>query len=238
MPTSRLRRAARIILIGAPGVGKGTQTERLLKRYPQLAAISSGDLLRENVRNKTPLDGVQPYTLNYSSANVELDTAASTLPSPEIWTTMPYEADSEYRYSDHPDASFLLDGFPRTAVQMEELEKMVPVNMAVHLHTPTDVILNRISNRWVHPPSGRVYNIGFNAPKVEGRDDVTGEKLVQRDDDKPDVYLNRVKTYNESAQSLLDHAERKGILYKIEGNSSDEITPKLFDIFEKKFGEA
>lgn len=179
-----------------------------------------------------PADGVQPYTLNCTSADAGLETAAAP------WTTMPYEADSEYRYSDHPDASFILDGFPRTAVQMEELEKMVPVNMAVHLHTPTEVILERISNRWVHPPSGRVYNIGFNAPKMEGRDDVTGDKLVQRDDDKPDVYLNRVKTYNESAQSLLDHAERKGILYKIEGNSSDEITPKLFDAFDGKFGES
>lgn len=183
-----------------------------------------------------PADGMQPYTLNYSSAEGGLETAASSA-VPEPWTTMPYEADSDYRYSDHPDASFILDGFPRTAVQMEELEKMVPVNMAVHLHTPTDVILQRISNRWVHPPSGRVYNTGFNAPKVEGKDDVTGEKLVQRDDDKPEVYLNRVKTYNESAQSLLDHAASKGILYKIEGNSSDEITPKLFEAFERKFGE-
>lgn len=219
----------------------GIQAESLMNRGALVPDAMILRLIRNALTTRgwlIPADGVQPYTLNYSSANVELDTAASTLPSPEIWTTMPYEADSEYRYSDHPDASFLLDGFPRTAVQMEELEKMVPVNMAVHLHTPTDVILNRISNRWVHPPSGRVYNIGFNAPKVEGRDDVTGEKLVQRDDDKPDVYLNRVKTYTESAQSLLDHAERKGILYKIEGNSSDEITPKLFDIFEKKFGEA
>ncbi|PPJ58761.1 hypothetical protein CBER1_10912 [Cercospora berteroae] len=272
MPTSRLRRAARVILIGAPGVGKGTQTERLMKRFPQLSAISSGDLLRDNVRNKTPLgiqaeslmnrgalvpdamilrlirnalttkgwlipaDGMQPYTLNYSNA-ADLQPAAGDA-VPESWTTIPTELDNDYRYSEHPDASFILDGFPRNAAQAEQLEKMVPVNMAIQLHTPTEIILDRICNRWVHPSSGRVYNTTFNAPKVDGKDDITGEPLIQRDDDKPEVWMNRLKTFDESSRGLVDYFKKRGVLWRVEGNSSDEITPKLFDEFEKRFGEA
>ncbi|USW54055.1 Putative adenylate kinase/UMP-CMP kinase, adenylate kinase, active site lid [Septoria linicola] len=275
MPTSRLRRAARVILIGAPGVGKGTQTERLMKRFPQLSAISSGDLLRENVRNKTPLgiqaeslmnrgalvpdgmilrlirnalttrgwlipaDGMQPYTLNYSSAGADLQPGgeSSSDALAGSWATIPTEMETDFRYSDHPDASFVLDGFPRNAAQAEQLEKMVPVNMAIQLHTPTEIILDRICNRWVHPPSGRVYNTTFNAPKVQGKDDITGEKLIQRDDDKPEVWLNRLKTFDESSRGLVEHFRKQGVLWRVEGNSSDEITPKLFAEFEQRFGE-
>jgi len=273
MPGSQLRRAARIILIGAPGVGKGTQTERLLKSFPQLSSISSGDLLRENVRNKTPLgiqaeslmkrgalvpdtmilrlirnalttrgwlipaDGMKPYTLNSMTASVEMDHSPDNLPPrADGYISIPSELEGEYRYSDHPDTSFILDGFPRNATQAAQLEQMVPMNMAIHVHTPPEIIIERIGNRWTHPASGRVYNTTYNAPKVPGKDDITGEPLIQRDDDKPEVWQSRLKTFEENSKCLLEYYQKRGVLWKVEGNSSNEITPQLEAEFKRRFG--
>ena len=86
------------------------------------------------------------------------------------------------------------------------------------------------------PPSGRTYNTTFNPPKVAGKDDITGEKLVQRDDDKPEVWKARLKQFEESAQPLLEHYNKLGVLWRVEGNSSDEISPKIFLEFQKRFG--
>ena len=110
------------------------------------------------------------------------------------------------------------------------------MNMAIHVHTPAEIIIERIGNRWVHAASGRVYNTTFNAPKVPGKDDITGEPLIQRDDDKPEVWRSRLKTFEESSQSLLEHYDKMGVLWRVEGNSSDEITPKIFAEFQKRFG--
>ena len=137
--------------------------------------------------------------------------------------------------SDDPSASFLLDGFPRTAAQASRLDEIVPMNLAVSISTPLDVIMERISGRWVHEPSGRVYNTTFNAPKVAGRDDITGEKLVRRSDDSEEVYRARFKQFQETSEPLLEHYARKGVLVEVEGMSSDEISPKLYSEFERQF---
>ncbi|EER29353.1 adenylate kinase, putative [Coccidioides posadasii C735 delta SOWgp] len=238
--TRSLRKAARIILIGAPGVGKGTQTERLIKRYPQLASISSGDLLRDHVRNRTPL-GIQAEAAIQAGSLVPdamiLDLISSELAS-KGWLSKPAPGSSSptAAASLDPSASFILDGFPRTAIQASSLESLVPINLVVQLLTPPAVILSRIASRWVHPASGRVYNTEFNAPKVPGKDDITGEALVQRQDDSTDVWKERFKKFEETSQSLLDHYEKQGCLWRVEGNSSDEISPKLFAEVERRFG--
>ncbi|KAL4931739.1 adenylate kinase ADK2 [Aspergillus undulatus] len=132
-------------------------------------------------------------------------------------------------------ASFILDGFPRTASQATSLDSLVPINFVVHLVTPPSIILSRIASRWVHEPSGRVYNTDFNAPKVPGKDDVTGEPLTQREDDSIETWRQRLHKFEETSKALLQHYQRKGCLWRVEGNSSDEITPKLFAEFERKF---
>lgn len=137
--------------------------------------------------------------------------------------------------SDCPTASFLLDGFPRTATQAAILDKLVPINLVVSLKTPFEVIMDRIAGRWVHEPSGRVYNTTFNAPKVPGVDDVTGEPLVQRMDDSEAVYRARFDKFEETSRPLLDHYANKGVLWEVSGLSSDEISPKLFQRFEEEF---
>ncbi|OAX84835.1 hypothetical protein ACJ72_00795 [Emergomyces africanus] len=149
--TRQLKKAARIILVGAPGVGKGTQTERLIKRYPQLASISSGDLLRENVRRKTPLGLKAESTIlagNLVPDNVILDLISSELcskgwlsPPPPLTTaaaaaTTTTTTTTTTTSSLDSNASFILDGFPRTAAQATSLDRLIPINLVVHLLTP------------------------------------------------------------------------------------------------------
>ena len=261
-----LRKAARVILVGAPGVGKGTQTERMIQRYPQLSSISTGDLLRDNVRRKTALgiqaehflksgslvpdstilrlimsemtgrgwiksaDSSKPLTLNFMAPaadciSADMDNFITSAPS----------ARDTYEYSDSPEASFILDGFPRNAAQAKSLDVLLPVNLVVNIKTPVSVILDRICNRWIHAPSGRVYNTTFNAPKVDGKDDITGEPLTQRDDDKPEVWTSRLAKFEESSLPLLEHYDKQGLLWTVQGNTSDEISPLLFDEFSKRF---
>jgi len=264
----RLSKAARIILVGAPGVGKGTQAERLLHRFPQLSAISSGDLLRDNVKNHTPL-GIQaesamragslvpdamilrlilhelknrgwlfpaggPETMTLASASAA---AAAEDFDTDSFVEQPSLAQSSIslQTSDDPSASFILDGFPRTAGQASQLDALIPINLVVSLKTPFSVILERINGRWIHLPSGRVYNTTYNAPKVPGRDDITGEPLTKRLDDDLDTWKSRLKKFEETSEPLLEHYSRKGVLWEVEGNSSDEISPLLFREVERRF---
>ncbi|KAJ5718919.1 uncharacterized protein N7483_010001 [Penicillium malachiteum] len=220
----QLQKAARVILIGAPGVGKGTQSERLLSRFPQLASISSGDLLRENVRRRTPL-GVEAEAA-MQSGNLVPDSMILNLISSELkskgWLTPSTQSSSSISTSSSaresltlsPTASFILDGFPRTAPQATSLDTLVPVNFV---------------------PSGRVYNTDFHAPKVPGKDDVTGEPLTQRQDDSIDTWKQRLRKFEETSRALLEHYDRRGCLWRVEGNSSDEISPQLFAEVERRF---
>lgn len=265
MVAPMLSRAARVILVGAPGVGKGTQTERLMQKFPQLQSISSGDLLRKNVRERTPL-GIQAESRMKAGALVP-DTMILRLIVNELttrgWiydsTLRPYAVYSSsiamdrtgtsvdsvmipsqiktarYSFSDHPAASFILDGFPRTAVQATQLNDIVPMNLVVHLNTPSEIIIDRICNRWVHAPSGRVYNTTFNAPMVQGKDDITGEPLTRRPDDDPEVWKARLKSFRENNEPLLEHYDKLGVLWTVNGNSSDEISPQLFKEFAERF---
>jgi adenylate kinase len=139
------------------------------------------------------------------------------------------------RTSEDPAASFILDGFPRTGGQASQLDNLIPINLVVSLHTPAEVILERIAGRWVHGPSGRVYNTTFNAPKVAGRDDITGDKLTKRADDDEETWMTRLQKFQETSEPLLEHYAKKGVLWEVSGNSSDEISPKLFSEFEKRF---
>ena len=280
-----LRRAARVILIGAPGVGKGTQTERLLHRFPQLQSISTGDLLRTNVKRRTalgmfpklhppppigahadkPPTGIQAESVMKAGGlvadevmlrlisnelrtrgwldsqgggpNVMTLNSSATSASPE---TTPLEDHNQDAFlasspSEEPAASFILDGYPRTPAQASTLDDIVPINLAVSLVTPFSVILDRIAGRWVHEPSGRVYNTSFNAPKVPGVDDVTGEPLTQRPDDNLETYARRLERFRETSEPLMEHYAKKGVLLEVEGLSSDEISPKLYEEFEKRF---
>lgn len=264
----KLRKAARIILVGVPGAGKGTQTERLLSKYKQLSAISSGDLLRENVKNQTPLgikaartmasgalvpdsmmlrlishelknrgwlnSPIQPMTLSSASLESNSQDFAGT---DDFFMDTPPANPAFFRPEtlEDPTASFILDGFPRNAPQAVQLDHLVPINLVISLKVPFEVIMERIAGRWIHAPSGRVYNTTFNAPRIAGRDDVTGEPLTKRPDDCETTWMTRLKTFQETSEPLLNHYARKGVLYEVTGKTSDEITPQLFQEFETRF---
>ncbi|KAL6715854.1 Adenylate kinase 2 [Lecanora helva] len=239
MAVRDFKRAARIILVGAPGVGKGTQAERLMQRFPQLSAVSSGDLLRDAVRTKTKL-GLEAQS-HMTAGSLVPDEMILRLILTELksksWlsSTSSLSDATPQLPSELPSASFILDGFPRTSHQAQKLDSLIPINLVVSLITPIKIILGRIADRWVHAPSGRVYNIGFNKPKVAGRDDVTGEVLTQRDDDTEETWRARLKKFEETSKPLLDYYDKKGLLWRVEGNSSDEISPKLFAEIGRRF---
>ena len=174
---------------------------------------------------------LRPYAV-YSSATGMEDMTVDSVSIPSAIRT------SRYLYSNDASASFILDGFPRTAVQATQLDSIVPINMVVSINTPSDIIIDRICNRWVHAPSGRVYNTTFNAPKEAGKDDVTGEPLTRRADDDPEVWKARLKSFKENNEPRLEHYDKLGVLTTVTGNSSDEITPQIMSVFAKNFGVA
>lgn len=199
-------------------------------------------LIRNELNQRGWIFSTHPASdvITLTSSAVDLSTGTgSTAADVEAFISSPSHVRGypPARASDDPSASFLLDGFPRTAAQADRLDEIVSINWAVSIKTPLDVILERISGRWVHEASGRVYNTTFNAPKVPGRDDITGEVLVRRADDDEAVYRARFRKFEETSEPLLEHYARKGALTEIEGLSSDEISPKLFAEFERRFVE-
>jgi len=177
----------RLILLGPPGAGKGTQAQAISERY-RIPQISTGDMLRAAVAAGSELG---------RKAKAAMD--AGGLVADDIIIGLVQERIAE------PDCAngFLFDGFPRTLAQAEALrEAGVTIDGVVEIVVPDDDIVNRLSGRRSHPGSGRVYHVVFNPPKVEGRDDVTGEPLVQRDDDKEDTIRNRLANYHAQTEVL------------------------------------
>ena len=123
--------------------------------------------------------------------------------------------------------SLLLDGFPRTMEQAAALDKNLDVDLVINLCVPNETIIERISDRWIHPASGRVYSYSYQPPKVKGLDDETGEPLVQRDDDKPESVLNRLNKYENVTKPLVNYYEEKGVIQTFRGTMSDVIYPEV-----------
>nr|CAD7449870.1 unnamed protein product [Timema bartmani] len=117
----------------------------------------------------------------------------------------------------------------RTKFQGEQLLKKEHINVVINLVVPYDVILDRVQGRWIHLQSGRVYNSTFNAPKVQGVDDITGEQLIQRPDDRPEAVKKRLENYSQTAQPLFDLFREAGILKDFHGTETDEIWPKVYE---------
>lgn len=179
----------RIILLGAPGAGKGTQAQFLSEKYA-IPQISTGDMLRGAVKAKTEL-GIQ----------VEQVMASGGLVTDDIIIALVKERIQEKDCS----TGFLFDGFPRTIPQAQALlDAGVDINVVLEIDVADDEIVKRLSGRRVHLDSGRVYHIDFNPPKVENRDDVTGEELIQRIDDKEKTVRSRLRLYHQQTEPLVD----------------------------------
>lgn len=180
----------RLILLGPPGAGKGTQASFITEKYG-IPQISTGDMLRAAVKAQTPV-GLE--------AKKVMD--AGGLVSDDIIIRLVKDRLTQ----DDCAKGYLFDGFPRTIPQADALKEAgVQLDFVVEIDVPSEDIINRMSGRRIHPASGRSYHTTFNPPKVEGKDDVTGEDLVQRDDDKEETVRKRLEVYQEQTRPLVDY---------------------------------
>ncbi len=201
-----------LIFLGAPGAGKGTQAEVVCKEL-NIPAISTGNMLREAVKNGTPAG---------LAAKAYMD--RGDLVPDEVVIGILKDRIAE----DDAKNGFILDGFPRTVAQAEALEKMgVNIDKVVEIHVADEAITARMSGRRVCEKCGNSYHIEYKPTKVEGICDACGGKVVQRVDDKPETVISRLKTYHEKTAPLKDFYAAKGKLVTIEGQDEIAETSKL-----------
>ncbi len=195
-----------LILFGPPGAGKGTQAERLERDF-QLPFISTGEMLRGNVKGETDLG---------KQAKRYMD--AGDLVPDELILAM---AGDRLSQEDAEDG-FILDGFPRTLDQAAALERQLAesqrrVTTALLIDVPDEEVIRRLSGRRMCVKSGHNYHVEFDPPKHEGVCDQDGSRLVQRDDDKPEVIKNRLRVYHQQTEPLVDHYDGQGLMRRIDG---------------------
>lgn len=215
-----------MVIMGAPGSGKGTLTSRLLKQIPEIQSLSTGDILRREIAQDSPIGKTAKSYIE--KGELLPDSLMANLLQNELKTNNWLDGKT----------SFLFDGFPRTVGQAKALEPVLGphnsnINFVVELDVPPEIILDRIANRWVHS-SGRVYNLQYNPPKIPFKDDVTGEPLFKRPDDNPETFKVRLDKYFEELSPIREFYQEQGIYHVVSGNSSDMIFPQLLSLVQKK----
>lgn len=219
----------RMLMFGKPGAGKGTLSARLVKKY-DILSLSTGDMLRHHIAEKTEVGRMAE----------EIVATGGLLPDDIMLKVVASRLDLLR------DKHWILDGFPRTLGQGKLFDAHLrqqgtPLSLIVNLDVPDEVILARISDRWVHLPSGRVYNLSYNPPKVAGLDDETGEPLTKRPDDIPEVFARRLEKFYASTAPLLSyfstHPSGETKVVTLSGVTSDEIWPQLDHVVRSSFPE-
>ncbi|HEX2549077.1 MAG TPA: adenylate kinase [Gammaproteobacteria bacterium] len=211
----------RVVLLGCPGVGKGTQAKLISKHY-QIPQISTGDILRSAVSAESTL-----------GLKVKKTMEEGQLVSDDIMIELVKERIQE------PDCKngFLLDGFPRTIPQAESLRNHhINLDYVIEIQVPDAEIIKRLTGRLVHPASNRIYHISFNPPKNPGKDDVTGEDLVQRPDDEEETVRRRLGVFHEQTRPLIEYYKNsdKTHFISIDGiGDVDEVGQRIFAALEK-----
>ncbi|OWF35543.1 GTP:AMP phosphotransferase AK3, mitochondrial [Mizuhopecten yessoensis] len=180
--------------------------------------LSSGDLLRAQIVNKTSAG---------MSAKQFID--KGQLVPDDVMVKLIINELNKFK-----GESWMLDGFPRTVPQAKALYNEKPVDLVINLNVPFEVIIDRIKGRWTHAPSGRIYHTEFNPPKVVGKDDVTGETLTQRDDDKEETVKKRLQIYQNQTEPVLQFYRQHEILTEFTGKYSNEIWPKVYEFLSTK----
>ena len=201
----------KIIMLGAPGAGKGTQAKMLAAKYG-IPHISTGDIFRANIKNNTELG---------QKAKTYMDKGELVPDSLVVDLIM-----DRFKEADCANG-YVLDGFPRTIPQAEALDNALKANgekvdFAINVEVPDENIINRMSGRRACVGCGATYHIKYNPTKVEGVCDACGEKLILRDDDKPETVKNRLSVYHEQTQPLIDYYNKAGVLAEVDGTKDME----------------
>ena len=201
----------KIIMLGAPGAGKGTQAKKIAARY-EIPHVSTGDIFRANIKGGTEL-GMKAKTFMDQGMLVPDEITIGML------IDRIHEADCAKGY--------VLDGFPRTIPQAESLTKALKdageaIDYAVNVDVPDENIVSRMGGRRACVSCGATYHVEFNAPKTEGICDSCGEKLILRDDDKPETVQKRLDVYHEQTQPLIDYYKKAGVLKEVDGTKNME----------------
>ncbi|MGC1377937.1 MAG: adenylate kinase [Anaerolineales bacterium] len=212
-----------IVLLGPPGVGKGTQAEVLTEKLG-LPHISSGDIFRENIKKGTDM-GKRAQTYMKKGELVPDDITVAMI---------------RERFS-RPDCTngAILDGFPRTPTQADALALMLEsfggsVNLVPYITAPDEVLMERLVGRWTCRAAGHIFHEKFNLPQKMGVCDFDGSELYQRDDDKPETVLHRIDVYQEQTAPLIDYYKRHGVLVEINGFMSiDQVSAQLLSALKK-----
>ena len=204
-----MKKNIHIILLGPPGCGKGTQAQKLINEFG-FVQLSTGDMLRAAISKGTEI-GVKAKSI-IDQGKLVSDKIVIGIVRERI-------------FSKECESGYMLDGFPRTLVQAEKLDQILSdrnqkIDVVIRLCVPEEMLVRRIAGRRFHAKSGRSYNIEFSPPKIEGKDDITGDNLVQREDDKEEIVESRLKTYYELTEPLVGYYREKGILKEIDGTGS------------------
>lgn len=197
----------------------GTISKKLIKDF-SFNHVSTGDLLRKNIIDGTPLGALAKGIMD----------KGELLPDDIVLDML-----MEHQRAMPTGGKLLLDGYPRTTGQAQSLEKHIKQDLVIALDIPHQTIIDRLSTRWIHPGSGRTYAYDYNPPVIRGIDDLTGENLIQRDDDKPEAIAARLKTYEVQTLPLLQYYKDKGILHTFSGTESDVIYPEIKDMLKSKY---
>lgn len=206
----------KMVFLGPPGAGKGTVAAKA-KDYYKIAHISTGDLFRNNIKNETEL-----------GRKVKEILASGGLVPDSITIEMVRNRIAE------PDCAngFILDGFPRTIPQADALAQMTDLDAVVDFQISENEVVERLSGRRMCPSTGKIYHVVFNPPKVEGKDDETGEDLIQREDDKEDAIKHRLDVYTQQTEPLINYYKNKGLIREVKTNNS--LTPEeVFELTKK-----
>ncbi|XP_036888309.1 GTP:AMP phosphotransferase AK3, mitochondrial-like [Sturnira hondurensis] len=214
------RQLLRAVILGSPGSGKHSLSLRIVKHF-QLKKLSSGDLLRDNVLRDTEI-GVLAKDL-MGQGKLIPDDLMTRLTLQELKNLTQY--------------SWLLCGFPRTLAQAEALDRVHQIHLVINLNVPFEVIMQHLDARWVHPASGRVYDLEFNPPKVAGTDDLTGELLIKREDDRPETLIKRLRAYEDQTKPVLEHYQKKGVLETFSGTDTNKLWPYIHACLQAKLAQ-
>uniref|UniRef100_A0A8C6UAQ9 GTP:AMP phosphotransferase AK3, mitochondrial n=1 Tax=Neogobius melanostomus TaxID=47308 RepID=A0A8C6UAQ9_9GOBI len=208
----------RAVIMGPPGSGKGTISKRIAQNFG-LEYLSCAQFLQDIAATKNTEEGVLVKTYIDKRMLVP-DHVVTRLMQPRL-----------EQLSRH---SWLLEGYPRTVVQARSLNELYQLDMVISLNIPYSTLSDRMSDKWIHPASGRVYNMTFNPPRVKGKDDVTGEPLIQSEDDKPEALMARLRHYKDVAKPIFDLYKSQGILHSFSGTDTDRIWPYINSILSTK----